>query len=33
MLLAYNSTAELAGEFTVNATPFPGQKLSDVLKN
>jgi zinc protease len=28
----YNSTAELAGEFTVNVTPFPGQKLADIEK-
>jgi zinc protease len=28
----YNSTAELAGEFTVNITPFPGQKLADIEK-
>jgi zinc protease len=27
---AYNSTTELAGEFTFNVTPFPGQKLSDM---
>ncbi|MFT4062997.1 MAG: pitrilysin family protein [Edaphocola sp.] len=27
---AYNSTSELAGEFTINITPFPGQKLSDI---
>lgn len=26
---AYNSTSELAGEFTIGVTPFPGQKLSD----
>lgn len=28
----YNSTAELAGEFTINVTPYPGQKLSDIEK-
>lgn len=28
----YNSTAELAGEFTFSVTPFPGQKLSDMEK-
>lgn len=27
---AYNGTAELAGEFTINVTPYPGQKLSDM---
>jgi zinc protease len=25
-----NATAELAGEFTINVTPFPGQKLADI---
>jgi len=29
---AYNSTSELAGEFTFAVTPFPGQKLADVEK-
>ncbi|MFA6060527.1 MAG: pitrilysin family protein [Taibaiella sp.] len=28
----YNATAELAGEFTINITPFPGQKLADIEK-
>lgn len=28
----YNSTAELSGEFTINVTPFPGQKLVDIEK-
>ena len=27
---AYNSTSELAGEFTITVTPFPGQKLTDM---
>lgn len=27
---AYNGTAELAGEFVMSATVFPGQKLSDI---
>ncbi len=26
----YNATAELAGEFTINVTPYPGQKLADM---
>jgi zinc protease len=26
----YNSTSELAGEFTINITPYPGQKLADL---
>jgi len=29
---AYNSTAELSGEFTLNVTPYPGQKLADIEK-
>lgn len=29
---AYNSTSELAGEFTLAVTPFPGQKLADMEK-
>ncbi len=28
----YNYTTELAGEFTINVTPYPGQKLSDMEK-
>lgn len=28
----YNSTSELAGEFTISVTPYPGQKLSDMEK-
>jgi zinc protease len=28
----YNATAELAGEFTITVTPYPGQKLSDMEK-
>ncbi len=27
---AYNGTSELAGEFALNITPYPGQKLSDI---
>lgn len=27
---SYNATSELSGEFTVNITPFPGQKLADM---
>ncbi|MBS1783089.1 MAG: insulinase family protein [Bacteroidetes bacterium] len=27
---SYNGTNELAGEFTITITPFPGQKLSDM---
>lgn len=27
---SYNSTSELAGEFTIAITPYPGQKLSDM---
>lgn len=29
---AFNSSSELAGEFTLSVTPFPGQKLSDMEK-
>ena len=29
---AYNSTTELAGEFVMTATVFPGQKLADIEK-
>ena len=28
----YNATAELAGEFTISVTPYPGQKLTDMEK-
>src|SRR5690606_11491098 len=28
----YNYTSELAGEFTINVTPYPGGKLSDMEK-
>ncbi len=28
----YNATAELAGEFTLTVTPYPGQKLTDMEK-
>jgi zinc protease len=27
---SYNSTSELAGEFTISVTPYPGQKLADM---
>lgn len=29
---SYNATAELAGEFTISVTPYPGQKLADMEK-
>lgn len=29
---SYNNTSELAGEFTISVTPFPGQKLADLEK-
>lgn len=28
----FNSATELAGEFTISVTPFPGQKLADIEK-
>lgn len=30
--MAYNSTAELSGEFTFSITPYPGQQLADIEK-
>jgi len=30
--MAYNSTSELAGEFIISVTPYPGQKLADIEK-
>ncbi len=30
--VAYNSTSELAGEFTISVTPYPGQQLADIEK-